>query len=637
MSFKFPLKLAAFAMGSLFFVHAHAGDLPNGRYTVVAVHSGKCVDVAWAGLQDGANIQQTGCNGNTAQVFDVIDTGEGWYKLTNINSGKVMDVAGNSTVEGANVQQWSDNGTGAQRFAIRHGSVNAYTLTNKTSGKCVDVVGAHTYDGANVAQWWCAGVANQNFTFKPVGVTGATVPNGRYTLKSVHSGLCLDVSGMSSANGANIQQWSCNGAGAQAFNLIAEGGNYHLLNAFSGKAMDVKDASKDNGANVQQWDWLGVDNQRFTLVDKGNGQYEVRFKHSAKCLDVAGWSTAEGGNVLQWTCGNSQANQKWVLTPSTWTASGGGGGGTTPTGFVFSPYKDITINMDWNTNIISSSVTGTRRPVLDILPANNKALTWAFATGECGSENWGGLTPSAVASANVQRFVSAGKRYIISTGGAAGSFTCGSDAGFDKFIKTYYSANMIGVDFDIEAGQSQVVIDNLVQRAIAAQRTYPTMRFSFTLATLAGNSPQSLGSAGIATMNAIKRLGLRNYIINLMVMDYGTTNPGNCVIGSNNRCDMGKSANQAAINLHSYYSVPYSQIELTPMIGGNDTLDETFTLADVATVATFAKQNGLAGIHHWSLDRDNDCAPGYASPTCNSYGQAGTLGFTNRFLSNLGL
>ena len=32
---------------------------------------------------------------------------------------------------------------------------------------------------------------------------------------------------------------------------------------------------------------------------------------------------------------------------------------------------------------------------------------------------------------------------------------------------------------------------------------------------------------------------------------------------------------------------------------------------------------------------DNDCAPGSASPTCNSYGQAGTLGFTQRFVNNL--
>ena len=44
-------------------------------------------------------------------------------------------------------------------------------------------------------------------------------------------------------------------------------------------------------------------------------------------------------------------------------SGGGGGGGTTgggATGLVFSPYKDTSINMNWNTNVISTSVSGTQ-------------------------------------------------------------------------------------------------------------------------------------------------------------------------------------------------------------------------------------------------------------------------------------
>lgn len=73
------------------------------------------------------------------------------------------------------------------------------------------------------------------------------------------------------------------------------------------------------------------------------------------------------------------------------------------------------------------------------------------------------------------------------------------------------------------------------------------------------------------------------------------------------------------------------------MIGGNDATDETFSLSDVDDVTAFALQNNLGGVHHWSFDRDADCAPGYASPTCNSYGAAGTLGFTQKFSKNLNL
>jgi hypothetical protein len=309
-----------------------------------------------------------------------------------------------------------------------------------------------------------------------------------------------------------------------------------------------------------------------------------------------------------------------------------------PSGSVtYGPYKDITVSMNWNTNVISTAVTGTLSPVLSVKPAKLKMITWAFATGACGSENWGGLQASAVASANVQNFVNAGTKYIISTGGAAGSFTCASDTDFETFVNRYASSSLAGIDFDIEAGQSSADIDNLVARVKASQSKHPGLRWSFTLATLGGNSPQSLGSMGVTVMNSIKSHGLTGYIINLMAMDYGSAIASNCTLNSSGKCDMGKSAIQSAVNLHNYWGVPYSNIEITPMIGGNDATDETFSIADVTTLSNWVKANGASGIHFWSLDRDKDCAPGYASATCNSYGTAGTWGFTNAFISALGL
>jgi len=306
------------------------------------------------------------------------------------------------------------------------------------------------------------------------------------------------------------------------------------------------------------------------------------------------------------------------------------------TGFLFSPYKDVAVNANWNTNVISTKVTGSLLPVLQAAP-NLRALTWSFATGECGNETWGGISGTQLASANVSAWASAGKDYILSTGGAAGAFTCGSDAGFSTFLDRYASNHLIGVDFDIEAGQSPAQIADLVQRVKTAQANpkYAALRFSFTVATLGGNAPQSLGDTGAAVLKAIQAAGLHNYIINLMTMDYGSSLASNCTLDSQGGCDMGQSAVQAAINLNAAWKVPFSQIELTPMIGGNDTQAETFTLRDVNTVMTFARQKGLAGLHMWSLDRDNDCAPGYASPTCNTYGEAGTLGFLNAFTSGL--
>ncbi len=279
---------------------------------------------------------------------------------------------------------------------------------------------------------------------------------------------------------------------------------------------------------------------------------------------------------------------------------------------------------------MQTAASGTSQAVTSAMPAHNTTLTWAFATGACGSETWGGITPAMIAS-NVQTFVAAGKKYIVSTGGQAGSFTCTSDASFNTFVNTYNSANLIGIDFDIEDGQSQTDINNLVARVKAAQSVYPNLRFSFTVATFAtsqagsavavdmgASSPNPMGSMGNMVMSAIQSTGLTKYTINLMTMDYGTATTGNCVI-SGSVCQMGQSAIQAAMDLHGYYKLPYSQIEITPMTGPNDSANETFTVADTDTVSAWAKANGLAGVHYWSMDRDTG------------------LTYTNEFVKALGL
>jgi len=100
---------------------------------------------------------------------------------------------------------------------------------------------------------------------------------------------------------------------------------------------------------------------------------------------------------------------------------------------------------------------------------------------------------------------------------------------------------------------------------------------------------------------------------------------------------MGQSAIQAVTNLEHTYGIPASKIAVTPMIGLNDNATETFTTADVDTVTSYAKSNGLAGLHFWSLDRDTPCPGGaqsYASPTCNSIAGTSALQYTKRFLSD---
>jgi hypothetical protein len=251
---------------------------------------------------------------------------------------------------------------------------------------------------------------------------------------------------------------------------------------------------------------------------------------------------------------------------------------------VFSAYKDTSISMNWNTNVISTNVTGSLTPLAQELPGTgSKTITLAFATGECGSESFGGVPGAALASANAQALASAGVKYIISTGGAAGTFTCGSDSGFATFINRWATSGLIGVDFDIEGGQSQDILNNLVARIKTAHAQFPNLRFSLTLATLGNNNggataqqlgttQSSLNQLGNNTIAAVKSvLGFNGspstwpsfVTVNLMTMDFGGASSGVCVV-SGGACQMGQSALQAAFNLSDAFGIPFSGIELTP-------------------------------------------------------------------------
>ena len=360
---------------------------------------------------------------------------------------------------------------------------------------------------------------------------------------------------------------------------------------------------------------------------------------------TANWWTQ--GNDPATNNGGSGSGEPWTsdgsCTGGSGSGSGSGSGTGSVSGLLFSPYKDVTINMNWNTYQMQSAVEGSDLPVVgsgslvsQYIP-KLPAITLAFATGTCGSETWGGVSGADWAAENIPQLQDAGLDYVVSTGGEAGTFSCDSAAGMEAFIATYASPHLVGIDFDIEGGQTESQIQDLVDAAAGAQSQYPDLQFSFTLATL-GASDGSYGgvnSLGNEVVEAVLGSGLKNYVINLMTMDYGSASSSVCVVVSGS-CEMAQSAIQAVENLEHTYGIPASKIAVTPMIGMNDTTSETFTTADVDTLTTYAVDNGLAGLHFWSLDRDTPCADTYASPTCNSISGTTPLEYTDRFLSDLG-
>jgi len=132
-------------------------------------------------------------------------------------------------------------------------------IMNRHSDKSLDVTGQSTQDGANIQQWGYADQANQNWDVVDLG-------NGEAAIISRHSGLALTVQGGRDNNGANIIQRSWNGTRQQRWRLEQVGGDYYrIVSVDNGKCLDVTAQGKENGANIQLWDYANQANQQWRL------------------------------------------------------------------------------------------------------------------------------------------------------------------------------------------------------------------------------------------------------------------------------------------------------------------------------------------------------------------------------------
>ena len=291
------------------------------------------------------------------------------------------------------------------------------------------------------------------------------------------------------------------------------------------------------------------------------------------------------------------------------------------------PYKDASVQLAADTSRLQVKVGERLLPL--VAPegspeASTRVLTpgatliVAFATGECGSETIAGVTGAALARANLPALKAAGVDFIVSTGGQTGKFACASEQGMEAFLAHYRSPRLVGIDFDIEGEHTGAELDALTSQIAAAQQRHPGLRWSFTVPTFAGGDATHAGLNPLATavLAAARRNGVSDFVVNLMVMDYGAPSAAVCVT-TDHGCDMARSAVQAAENLHSGFGVPYAQIALTAMLGRNDTAGSVTSLEDIRAIARYARDRDLAGLYYWSLDRDNPCADAAARNDCS--------------------
>jgi hypothetical protein len=143
-------------------------------------------------------------------------------------------------------------------------------VRSAASGKLMDVSGGSQAPGTTVIQWSAHGGPNQQWRFEPLG-------GDLYKVVSVSSGQVLDVAGGSTAAGADVIQWPWHGGSNQQWRVVplssvvpgASSDVLQITSARTGMALDVSGGSGAEGAHVVQWPWHGGPNQQWARVQVG--------------------------------------------------------------------------------------------------------------------------------------------------------------------------------------------------------------------------------------------------------------------------------------------------------------------------------------------------------------------------------
>ena len=296
------------------FVFAEQEDLlSEGLYEIYpSANSSYVLDVASASADSGANVQLYSNNGSFAQkwLLKKVDGAKNTYTFESVCSTNRL------AVSGTNVCTMAPADVKAQQWVARIDSNGIEFVSADDQDLSLDVKGGNFASSSNVQVYTSNDSAAQRFRLRS---TSADVANGTYFIRMAsRANSVLDVSGGSSADGANVQIWQNNDTGAQKWNFSRNvDGSYTIVNAASGKALDVKDAAASSGTNIQQWSRNGSAAQRWYIEYVSGGFRLSSALNTAFVIDVSGGNAANGTNVALYASNDSKA-QRFTFKATTY-------------------------------------------------------------------------------------------------------------------------------------------------------------------------------------------------------------------------------------------------------------------------------------------------------------------------------
>jgi ricin-type beta-trefoil lectin protein len=141
----------------------------------------------------------------------------------------------------------------------------------------------------------------------PATSSGGGFPSGYHRLVIGNDSLCLDVFGNTTAAGAAIDQWTCNGQSNQQFQFVAGSGGFGALQAQnSGDDVTVTGSATAAGtADIVQEPASSSASAQWLPVQQSDGSWSFKNSASGLCLDVTGGGSNTGQQLDQWACKNA--------------------------------------------------------------------------------------------------------------------------------------------------------------------------------------------------------------------------------------------------------------------------------------------------------------------------------------------
>jgi hypothetical protein len=405
-----------------------------------------------------------------------------------------------------------------------------------------------------------------------------------------YGGKCVDVNAASTANGTQIQLYTCNGTNAQRWTV----GNGNQIQAL-GKCLDVAAAGTANGTRVQLWDCNGTVAQQWI---SSNGQ--LVNPNANKCLDATGPSSADRTPLQIWDCFGS-ANQRWTLPT-----------GTTPPppppagARAAAPY----LYLGWGS-------PPDPRTVMSATGVKWFTMAFMLTNGTCNPmwDGWRPLTGGQDQTA-INNIRSAGGDVVISSGGASGPWleqSCGSASAlagaYQQVINAY---GLKALDIDIEG--SVYANPTLQQRTIDALKIVRSGNPGIALYV---TFPSDRTGPDATMINRAAQSGLTVDGWTIMPFDFGAAGQNMATL----TIQAAEGLKNTVRNAYGYSDdQAYRHSGISSMNGITD-VGETVTVANFETILAYAQQHHLARLTFWSTNRDRPCTGGPAD-SCSGVGQS---------------